>query len=82
MDVKYNLKKSSTIKVGEHISSSFSMSIISFTYIENKHDVCGVKYCMKKFCECLKKKEMKLLTKDQQKLYKNVNICSVCRENF
>ena len=36
---KNNLEKSSTIKVSEHIPSSFSMSTISsFRSIENKHD--------------------------------------------
>ena len=45
---------------------------------------------MKKFCEYLrdhkmkiinfKKKKMKLLTKEQQKSYKNVKICYICKE--
>ena len=51
------------------------MSIISsFRSIENKHDVCRRKDCMKKFCEYLiehamkiinfKMKKLKLLTKE------------------
>ena len=68
-----------------HIPSGLSMpTISSFTSIENKHDVCRYKDCMKKFCELLrehamkiikfKKKEMKLLTKQQQESYENVKI--------
>ena len=44
---------------------------------------------MKKFCESLreraikitnfKKKKMKLLTKEQQELYENVQICYICK---
>ena len=47
---------------------------------------------MKKFCESLrertiniinfKKKKMKLLTNEQQELYKNAKICYVCKEKF
>ena len=50
-------------------------TISSFKSIENKHDVCRSKNCMKRFCESLrehamkiinfKKKKMKLLTKEQ-----------------
>ena len=47
---------------------------------------------MKKFCEFLrehqmriinfKKKKMKLLTKEQQKLNENAKICYICKEKF
>ena len=71
---KNNHKKSSTTKVNKHIPSGFSMSMISSSRsIENKHDVCRGKDCMKRFCEFLtehamqiinfRKKKMKLLTK-------------------
>ena len=71
---KSNPENSSTTKVGEHISSGFSMStILSFKSIENKCAVYRGKDCMKKFCESLgehamkiinfKKKKMKVLTK-------------------
>ena len=67
----------STTKVGKHIPLSFSMSTI-FTKllksIENRHDICRGKDCMKKVCESFrehameiinfKKKKMKLLTKE------------------
>ena len=53
MDV--NPEKSSTTKVGEHIPSGFSMSILSsFRYIENRYDVYRGKDCVKKLCEFLR----------------------------
>ena len=49
MDLKNNSENSSTTKVGEHIRSGFSMlTISSLRSIENKHDIYGDKYCMKK----------------------------------
>ena len=71
--------------------SGFSMTAISsFKSIENKHDVCRGKDCMKIFCESLrehaikkinfKKKKMKLLTKEQQESYENAKICYICKE--
>ena len=73
---KNNPENSSATKVSGHIPSGFSMSsILSFKNIENKDDVYRSKYCMKKFCESLrehameivnlKKKNMKLLKKEQ-----------------
>ena len=50
---KNNPESWSTTKVGEHISSDFSMSTI-FKSIENKHYVNRSKDCMKKFCEFLR----------------------------
>ena len=78
---KNNPENSSTTKVGEHVSSGFSMSTISsFKSIRNKHNVCRGKDCMTMFPESLKeyaakiikkkKKKMKLLTNKQQKSYK------------
>ena len=47
-----NPENSSTIKVGEHITSGLSMSTISsFKSIENKHGVYRGKDCMKKFAD-------------------------------
>ena len=67
-------------------------TICSFRSIENKHDVCRGKDCMKKFCEFLrehvmkvinlKNKKMKLLTKEEQESYKNSKICYICKEKF
>ena len=74
---KNNPENLSTTNISEHIPSSFSMSTISSTRsIENKQDVYIGKDCMKKFCEFsrqhivkiinFKKKNMKLLTKEQK----------------
>ena len=52
---KNNPENSSTTKVSENIPSGFSVSaILSFKSIENKHNVCRVKDCMKKFYELLR----------------------------
>ena len=68
------------------------MSTLSaFRSIENKHDVCRGKDCMRKFCESirehamkiiLKRKKMKLLTKEQQESYENAKICYICKDKF
>ena len=59
---KNNPENSSITKVNEHIPSGFSISIIlSFRSIENKHDVCRGKDCMKKFCESLRDHTMKII---------------------
>ena len=87
---KNNPENSSTTNVSKHIPSDFSMSTISsFRSIENKHDVCRGKDCMKKFCEFLrkhamkiinfKKKNMKLLTKEQQESHENAKIFYICK---
>ena len=66
------------------------MSTISlFRSIENKHDVYRGKDCVKKFCEFLrkhamkiinfKKKNMKLLTKEQQESHENAKIFYICK---
>ena len=57
---------SSTIvgKVGEHVSSGFSMSTTSsFKSIENKHG----KDCMKNFCESLRDHAMKIINFKKKK---------------
>ena len=78
----------STTKVSEPIPSGFSISTISsFKDIENKHDVYKGKDCMKNFCESLredamkimpKRKNMKLLTNEQQESYENAKILYIC----
>ena len=90
---KNNSEKSSTTKAGEHILSGFSkITISSFKSIEPKHDVYRGKYCMKKFCEFsrehamdinnFKKKQMKLLTNEQQESYENAKICCNFKETL
>ena len=64
----------------------------SFKSIENRHDICRGKDCMKKFCESLrehemeiinfKKKKAKLLTKEQQESYENAKLCYICKEKI
>ena len=67
-------------------------SLSSFRSIENRHDVYRVKDSMKKFCESLreramkiinfKKKKMTLITKEQQESYQNAKICYICKEKL
>ena len=54
-------------------------TLSSYRSIENKHDACRGKDCMKKFCEFLREhvmkvinlenKKMKLVTEEQQESY-------------
>ena len=65
---KNNPENSSTTKVSKHIPSGFSMSTISsFRSIENKHDVCIGKDCMKKLCEFLREHAMKIISLKRKK---------------
>ena len=57
-----------TTKVGEYISSSFSMSTISsFKSIENKHDVYRSKDWMEKCSESLREHEMEIINLKKKK---------------
>ena len=59
---KYNPENSSTTKIGEHITSVFSMSqTFSFKSIESKPDVYKGNGCMKKFCESLREHAIKII---------------------
>ena len=65
---KSNPENSSTTKVREYTPSAFSMSTISaFRSIENKHDMCRGKDCMKKFCEFLRERAMKIISFKKKK---------------
>ena len=67
-------------------------TILSFTGIEDKHDVYRNKDCMEKFWESLrehtveiinlKRKKMKSLTNEQQKSYQKAKNCYNCSEKF
>ena len=67
-------------------------SLSSFRSIENRHDVYRGKDSMKKFCESLreramkiinfKKKKMTLITKEQQESHQNAKICYICKEKL
>ena len=55
-ECKNNPQNSFITKVSKHIPSGLSMSTISsFKSMENKHNVYRGIYCMKRFCECLRK---------------------------
>ena len=67
-------------------------AIWSFRSIERQYDLYRDRDCMKKFCEFLrdytmkiinfKKKNMKLLRKEQQESCENAKVCRICREKF
>ena len=66
---KNNPEKLSTKIVSEHMPSGFSMSTISpFRGTENKRDVYRGKDCMKKFCESLSEKAMKVINFKKKKM--------------
>ena len=92
-ECKNNPENFCTTKVSEHILSGFSMSTITLLRsIENKNDKHVGKNYMKKFCEFLrehamkiinsKKKQIKLLIKQQQESYENVEISYIRKEKF
>ena len=59
---KNNTENLSTTKVGEHILSGFSMSIILwFKSIKNKHAVYRGRDCMVIFCESLREQAIKII---------------------
>ena len=85
-----NPEKSSTTKIGEHISCGYSISTIwRFDHIEDKHTLYRRKDCMKKFCESLRehaksiidfeKKKMLPLTRKELKSFIDADVCYLCR---
>ena len=60
--------------------------------IENKHDLCRTKDCMKRFGESLREHVMKTInfknkklssfTKEQHELFENAKICCICKDKF
>ena len=71
---KNNPENLSKTKVREHIPSGFSMSTTSsFTSIENNHDVCRGKGCMKNFCESLREYAMKIINFKKEKKNEIIN---------
>ena len=83
---KNNSENSFTTKVGEHISSGFSMSTVSpFKSIKNKHDVHRNKDCMKIFFESLREHAMEIITfklKDEIINKRTVEIIWKCKNLF
>ena len=67
-----NPEKSSTTKIGEHIPCGYSMSTIwGFDHIKDKHTLCRVKNCMKKFCTSFREHAKNII--DFEKKYVTVN---------
>ena len=64
----------------------------SFDEKENKLNYYRGKYCIEKLCKKLKKQGMKItnyekketipLTKEENKSYKNQEVCHICKEKF
>ena len=88
---KNNPENSSKTKISQHIPSGFSMSIISsFRSRGNKYNAYRGEDCTKNFCEFfkehamkiinLKKKKMRLLTKEKQESYENAKDCYICKK--
>ena len=83
-----NPENSSTIKIGEHVLSGYSMSAIwAFNHIENKHRLHQQKDCMKRFCESLREhvknivdfEKKKVLPLPLPKCYRRTKITSRCK---
>ena len=69
MKCKNNLENSSITKVGDHISSSFSMSVMSsFKSIENKIDIYRCKDCLNNFCESLREHAVEIINFEKKKV--------------
>ena len=68
IDIKIILKIHLQPKIGEHISSGFSMSTTSsFKSIENKHGIYKYKDFMKKFCEYLRENAIEIISFKKKK---------------
>ena len=81
-----NLEKSSTTKIGEHVSCKYTMSSIwAFDHRENRHILYRGKDCMKKFCTFLRehaeniinseKKKMLPINKEELKPHQDAKVC-------
>ena len=88
-----NPKKSYTEKKARHEPSGWAMfTKCSFDKKENKLDYCRRKDCIINLCKMLKKcamkiinyekKEMILLTYEENKSYKEREACHICEEKF
>ena len=88
-----NPEKSSTTKKNKHTPSGYSLfTHCSFDTTKNKLDYYRGKNCMKNFCLNLKehatkiinygKTEMKLLTKEEEKMHNKQKVCYICKKKF
>ena len=86
-----NPEKSSTTKINKLIPSGYSLfTHCSFDTTKNKLDYYRGKNCMKNFCLNLKehatkiinyeKKEMKPLTKKEEKMINNQKVCYIYKK--
>ena len=87
-----NPEKSSTIKINKHTPSGYSLfTQCSFDTTKNKLDYYTGKNCKKNFCLDLrehatkiinyKKKEIKLLTKEEKRAHCTSRRCYICKKN-
>ena len=66
-----NPEKSSTMKIGEHIPCTYSMSTIwTFDNIKNKHTLYQGEDCMKKFCTFLRENTTNEINFEKKKQYR------------
>ena len=66
-----NLEKSSTTKLGEHVSCGYSMPIIwEFDTIKNKHSLSRGEDYMKKFCSSLREHATNVINLRRRKYYR------------
>ena len=66
-----NPEKSSTMKIGEHIPCTYSMSTIwDFDNIKNKHTLYQGEDCMKKFCTSLREHTTNEINFEKKKQYR------------
>ena len=90
---QYNLEKSYTEKKTKHMPCGYSLSTnCSFDAAKNKLDCYRGKDCMEKFCKDLRehamrifnyeKKEMVLLTNDENEYYERQKVCYICKKQF
>ena len=88
-----NLERSSTTKINKHTPSGYSLfTQCSFDTIKNKLDHYRGKSCIKNFCLDLRehatkiinyeKKEMIPLTKEENKIHNEQNVCYICNKNI
>ena len=88
-----NPEKSSTNKINKHTASGYSLfTHCSFDTTKNKLDYNRGKNCMKNFCLDLgghatkiinyEKKEMKPLTKKEEKKHNKEEVCHLCRKKL
>ena len=62
-------EKSSTTKVSKHISSGYSLfTHSSFDATKNRLDYYRGEYCVKKFCEDLKKQATKVINYEKKEM--------------